>query len=395
MRAPLVLATAAVATLATLNACSSDIALSPAPEPTFSAQTGEEGVLVVDNDGADCPQADFTSIQAAVLVAQPGDKILVCRGVYPENVLVETADLRIEAQAAPGEVVLQGPAARPYGFHLRNTTGVLLQGFRVQGYADANIIIEGGSGNTLRKNVATAGAVDGIELLNSDANVIDQNISFANNGPRSDGMFVWQDSDDNIIRHNEVFNNRLNGINLNSAGSGNIVFGNRTYGNVQRGIQNLNSHENVYENNHSFDNATGMLIAANSRDVTVRNNRVENNKFNGIQVALGANNNLVEKNEIVENDGNGIFVNNNADDNTIQLNHVRESGVDGIRVNDAASGGNTIERNVLRENVEHDAHDNSAGPGTGGTANFWINNKCETENRPRLCEHKAGGPAKS
>jgi len=43
------------------------------------------GTLVVDNDFADCPQADFNSIQAAVLAAQPGDQILVCPGVYTES----------------------------------------------------------------------------------------------------------------------------------------------------------------------------------------------------------------------------------------------------------------------------------------------------------------------
>jgi hypothetical protein len=69
-----------------------------------------------------------------------------------------------------------------------------------------------------------------------------------------------------------------------------------------------------------------------------------------------------------------------------QLNHIRQSGRDGIRV-DAASNGNTIEQNVIRENGEHDAHDDSVGPGTAGTANFWINNKCETENRPELCKN--------
>lgn len=356
---------------------------------SFGSTTAFSATLIVDNDGIDCPRPDFTTIQAAVLAAQPGDKVLVCPGDYPETVVVETPDLRIEAQAAPGEVVLQGSGQR-YGFHLKNTTGVLLQGFTVQGYDDANIIIDRGSGNTLRKNIATKGLVDGIELLNTADNIVEQNISFANLGPRSDGIFVHQaGSSRNIIRHNEVFNNRLNGINLNAAGSGNIVFGNRTHANVQRGIQNLNSHANVYENNHVFENTNiGMLIANNSRDVTVRNNRLENNTIDGIRVAAGATKNLVEKNELFRNVQNGIILNNNAPANIIRLNLIRLSGIDGIRVNDQLSVGNTIERNVMRENVEHDAHDNSAGPGTAGTANFWINNKCETDNRGGLlCEH--------
>ena len=97
--------------------------------------------IVVDNDFADCPQADFNSIQLAVNVAEPGDKILVCPGIYVENpppapaaVLITKSDLRIEAQGAPGDVILQGTSAQLAGFHLLNTKGVLVQGFTVEGF---------------------------------------------------------------------------------------------------------------------------------------------------------------------------------------------------------------------------------------------------------------------
>jgi hypothetical protein len=57
----------------------------------------------------------------------------------------------MEAQAAPGQVVLEASAAELYGFHLLNTPGVLVQGFTVKRYRQANIIIDGGGGNTLRR----------------------------------------------------------------------------------------------------------------------------------------------------------------------------------------------------------------------------------------------------
>jgi len=51
------------------------------------------------------------------------------------------------------------------------------------------------------------------------------------------------------------------------------------------------------------------------------------------------------------------------------------------------SSNNTIERNTVFNSVEHDAHDDSVGIGTAGTANFWTDNHCGTENRLVLCDH--------
>src|SRR5687767_13034664 len=70
----------------------------------FSTAPAFARTLVVDNDAAECPQAEYNTIQQAVAVAEVGDKILVCPGLYTGTVPVGTADLRIEAQGAPGEV---------------------------------------------------------------------------------------------------------------------------------------------------------------------------------------------------------------------------------------------------------------------------------------------------
>jgi hypothetical protein len=39
----------------------------------------------------------------------------------------------------------------------------------------------------------------------------------------------------------------------------------------------------------------------------------------------------------------------------------------------------------MQDNVTHDCHDDSNDSGTAATANFWINNKGVTQNRPGLC----------
>jgi nitrous oxidase accessory protein NosD len=58
----------------------------------FAAADGaatEPATLVVDGDGVQCARADFTSIQAAVDAAQPGDLIRVCPDLYTESVVVD------------------------------------------------------------------------------------------------------------------------------------------------------------------------------------------------------------------------------------------------------------------------------------------------------------------
>ena len=72
--------------------------------------------------------------------------------------------------------------------------------------------------------------------------------------------------------------------------------------------------------------------------------------------------------------------------NVIQSNYLWRSSRDGIRAEPTLSG-NTIERNIALHNEEHDTHDESAGTGTAGTANLWLDNHCGTENRPGLCDH--------
>jgi hypothetical protein len=46
----------------------------------------------------------------------------------------------------------------------------------------------------------------------------------------------------------------------------------------------------------------------------------------------------------------------------------------------------------MRDNGEHDCHDDSVGSNTAGTANFWIGNLGETQNRAGLCKDAAVTP---
>ena len=120
------------------------------------------------------------TIGAAVAVASAGETILVCAGIYSENVLVNTADLTLQAQGVvhlnPENVNLPGITV--------NADGVTIQGFDISGFTsncgvgvDADradirdnrshgnavgICVEGGTDHRVRYNVVQNNTFAGI-----------------------------------------------------------------------------------------------------------------------------------------------------------------------------------------------------------------------------------------
>ena len=81
------------------------------------AQGAYAATHTVDDDKADCPAAAFTSIQAAVDAAAPGDTIAICKGDYVEgdgapgtNALTITKNLTLKGAGA--DFVSISPKAR-------------------------------------------------------------------------------------------------------------------------------------------------------------------------------------------------------------------------------------------------------------------------------------------
>jgi parallel beta-helix repeat protein len=148
--------------------------------------------------------------------------------------------------------------------------------------------------------------------------------------------------------------------------------------------------------NQIFDNDFGVQ-ADTETNIEISHNNLFNNRSDAI-VLCGATAfgcgpltaNKIRNNEIVDNGGSGIAF-FDADSNLVKTNRIERNGVsagdatDGIRV-DSASTQNRISENHMSANRTHDCHDDSAGLATAGTANFWVNDQGDTENRPGLCK---------
>jgi parallel beta-helix repeat protein len=336
----------------------------------FAPHALADHTLVVDNDAADCPNADFPSIQAAVLAADPYTRIFICRGTYTEEVVIATPaknGIELVGRGNRDEIVLDGllGVAAPTGYNgieLSNVTDVLIRNFTVTRFHENIYLLPGANGNEVRHMVARGpSAHDGIRLDNAHGNVIQDNTVFANGvPPRGCGIDLLLGASNNVIIHNDVFGQDRAGIRLLGAGSTNVVAHNRSYLNGN-GILNENTNRTLIEYNFLFENFPQG-----------------NQLGNGVRLlatgVLTASQNVVRQNQIDDNVLDGIWL-ENADGNAVERNDSDDNGRDGIR-NDVLSTGNLYERNHMFGNGEHDAHDDNR------PANTWLRNHCDTDFPP-------------
>jgi parallel beta-helix repeat protein len=269
-------------------------------------------VWLVDNDRADCPNADFTSIQAAVDAAARGDTILVCAGTYHERVSIRTNDLTLRGKGPTADVIVDADLLGN-GIRIAGASGVTIEGFTVREGHDNDIFLTNANRNTIRGNILTAAMHDPIELVASDDNLIEHNLSIDNLAPNACGINLTGGSDrnlvrhntlvnnewgiqiaasnDNVIFHNEAINNRGNGIRNVGGASGTVIEGNRVFNNGQTpgpfsvganaGIRLGSGTGLIVARNHAFDNAT-VDIRQDAAIATFDNNHCDTSLPPGI-----------------------------------------------------------------------------------------------------------------
>jgi hypothetical protein len=399
-------------------------------------------LFVVDDDLAQCPDADFTTaagIQLAIAAAPPGARIRVCAGMYtPINVnkplIIEhpvqhgqatqckaaltpdpTKDAIIDAgntaaiavQLAANDIVL-------YGFHVQNTSGnpgiysfpgfsgyhvlfnvVQLNTFGL--YFNASGVTESvAEHNCFRLNNKPGSASgDGIYSDQGLKNAVIQNNFFTGHNVAAIVMALNQE--DIEIVHNDVVDDAgtivlFDAENALVAHNHQMLTGTSSGIFIGGGVTDARIAYNLIENPSTGVNVNS-LIGPNL--LVVEKNHIHGANFDGIRFNNTSNSSIIG-NKSRSSDRDGIRLQNNSNLNVVRDNLSRDNGRDGIRVDGplstppaaVQSNMNTIERNTALGNVVHDCHDGTVGTRTAGTANDWIRNIGKTENRTGLCKKK-------
>jgi parallel beta helix pectate lyase-like protein len=348
--------------------------------PTSTA-SGGGNLLIVGNDPARCPNADYPTIQSAVTAAQPGAAIKVCPGTYIEQVAIPAGKdgLRLFSEGAFQAVIKAPPlmTGREAIVEVNGAQDVTIRHFTITGPG-------GGGCNSIRYGVFVGNGGSALVTDNHITEIHDTPFSGCQNGLGvalgrgipPDGPTVGTGT----VVHNLIDRYQKGGVLVDGQNSSGEVAYNEVVGAgatpiiAQNGIQSSRQasadihHNKVSMNNYALPgtDSTGILLfTQNNVGTSVHHN-----------------------NTYLNDDGIYLF---DAMSNEVSHNSSSQNDFDGV-IADVPTSNNTISFNRLLNNGLFDCEDDSP-PGAGSppsTSNFWINDHGNTENKTGLC--KRTGP---
>lgn len=341
--------------------------------------------IVVDDDKVECPTATFTSIQAAVNAASPGDQIIVCKGIYKEQVVIHKP---LSIDAASGAILMPSPIeanstslfdGSPLAVALlvADTTDVTIEGLIVDG---SNSGITECAPDLF--GVAFQNASGSIQRITVRNFRLGANLSGCQSGT---GIFVQSGGGQMSkvwIGNSSVHDFQKNGITANEVGTdvfvrSNVVTGiGPTTGAAQNGIQigfgaagriHLNTVTNtVWSPCTAVETCTAVgtdILVTQSDNVSITENIAgvsqvpifvdgnsaqvhDNSAFSAFvfdAIRLEGSQNSVRGNTIFNGAESGIFINGN---NSVVRNNTITDAAIGI-LKTTASSGNLIQNNSI------------------------------------------------
>ncbi|WP_396613616.1 nitrous oxide reductase family maturation protein NosD (plasmid) [Haloferax sp. S1W] len=292
----------------------------PVPdEYAFDAPT-ESGRATIGNES-------YTSLQAAVDAAAPGDRIRL-RGEFDEHVVVETPNVTLVGEAGFGARIDGNGTGDVLTL---DASDVTLRRVWVHnsGYDtsenDAGIWVNG-TNATIHNSRVTASTfgiwLNGVSGVHIEDTTIVGRESVEPRSYRGNGIQVWK-TDDATLVDNRITDTR-DGIYYSWAS--NVTARNNTMWDLRYGVHYMYSDDCTLANNVAFDNDAGYAVMLSERIRVINNTAVNNTGTSGHGILLKRiDHSVVDGNEVVAN-GNGLYVFNSVN-NTLTGNLVLENRV--------------------------------------------------------------------
>ncbi|WP_440947741.1 right-handed parallel beta-helix repeat-containing protein [Methanosarcina sp. T3] len=307
--------------------------------------------------------ADYTSIQDAVDNANDTDIIIVHSGIYSENLLINKPLTLKTADDNSFNVTVKVTNSSNHIFHISSSNTSII-GFNLiaenESKIRSGIYLDNAMYCQILDN-SISNVEDGILLSSSRENEIEGNSLFLNS---LHGINI-SDSNNNVISKNTVFNNRY-GIIVESSNN-NIISNNNASLNENYGIALFKTNDSIVKENTATGNKHGICLTSSFNNEIENNsavnnmltgsvvwdsetNRLENNNFgfnrdSGLTLLHANKNNRIVNNELSHNE-NGIY--SRGDGALIRNNTINSNGKYGILL--IYTKDNVIENNTLLNN---------------------------------------------
>lgn len=346
----------------------------------------EANVLVVDDDGAECPDAPFDTIQDAVDAAPGGFTVRVCSGTYNEEVTIRAKNaISLVADSA---VLLDGEGVRNVGIYALGSPGVHIQGFEVRDHNQFGIRVEASPGAVVRDNAVYNNGEDGIHVQRSAGvevvgNTVAGHVAWVggirvafstfavvrDNTAHTNSFAIIVEFSDGALVQNNIAENHRRTIyvyrSINVVVEGNVIsdgiadskgiyiqnaeavrVSNNRVSAHYRGIDVTDSPLAIVQDNAVPANFFGISLS-NSQDSVISTNTATGSIWDGIFVSYSTA--LIQNNTASDNARDGINL-WNADESEVTGNVITGNDRGGI-VLTAGSTGVVVEKNGISGNI--------------------------------------------
>lgn len=207
---------------------------------------------------------NYKNIQDAVSNSQPADTIIVHKGDYKDNIVVEKS---ITIKSSDGFDATAVSALNPASpvFRVSNVSGVTISGFTITGSGMSGIYLQN-SHNTAISDNRIVKNESGILLYSSNNNAISNNIVKSN---EQYGIYL-ESSNNNTLKGNAADSNNDKGIFLSLSNHNNLA-NNSASLNTWNGIILWASHSNTLKENSILRNTYGLVISDSEENALIDN----------------------------------------------------------------------------------------------------------------------------